>query len=247
MNKTILVASLTALVILVAGCAVESNDVGTSELASQSENAIVGGANSSNRPTVAGIEINLPGQPKNTFCSGTLIAPTKVLTASHCVAHTSNPADYRVTFANSYSPADTFYNVVKIAVRLPPWALNETTIAADVAVLTLATSPGAGAPLGGTTWPGQPGVAVGFGRTFSADLANTTLGIKREVGVQISSVGSMIFAGEAGHTICQGDSGGPPFVDGAVVGVLSASQDVCETGPGLWARVDINRDWILAQ
>lgn len=54
--------------------------------------------------------------------------------------------------------------------------------------------------------------------------------------------------GVGGADACQGDSGGPFVVDGVLVGVTSWGRSCALAEyPGIWARVPVLLDWILAQ
>lgn len=231
-------------------------------LANNPAAAIVGGG----APSADGIGrsvVTIVGSRGN-FCSGTMIAPTIVLTAAHCV---QNGATYKIVEYDAQRTPQ-LRDVAQVAVH-PQFNL-QTMLAhratADVALLRLAGPIAAGRQpvLLGT--PRMP-IAVG-GRFTIAGIGVTVRGDGKSGGIvraaslattgqpgtlQIRLVDPLAGGKRDGLGACTGDSGGPVFEDqqgrSVVVGVISWS-----TGPNSTAGCggmtgvtpfSLYRDWIV--
>lgn len=176
------------------------------------------------------------------FCGGTLVRPTKVVTAAHCTfdpatGQARGPEVLRVVVGRT--DLRTTQGVVAEVERV--WAHPEYrgfTEGADVAVLTLRApvrqptlsmvAPTDTAPYR----PGTRGRVLGWGRTSESGPSSPVL---REVEVPVNADADctsayprfdpreMFCAGapDGGRDACAGDSGGPFVVDGRLVGVVS--------------------------
>ena len=211
------------------------------------------------------------------LCSGSLITPTVVLTAAHCV--------------DGYSPAavEVFAGVSDLSQRGPqdsravgsmvvhPGYTPAPAYANDVALLTLAVPvPGTtGArtialPVGqdAATWPaaGTPAGITGWGSTdrdsqaASAQLQGARVQVLADPGQPCGRYGerfdaaTVICGGLPDGSIdtCQGDSGGPFVVDVAgrptlAGAVVAGSACASADFPGLYARLTAYLPWIQAQ
>src|SRR5690242_12647901 len=236
--------------------------------------AIVGGKDAAPGAYPAVAEITF-GQ--SFLCTGTLIAPTWVLTAGHCGSITGaavgTPAawppqliDVRI---GSVKPGQGEKVPVKRAIVQPNYLVNSGY---DITLLELATPStktpakvvGAG---GGSLWaPGTMETIVGFGTTSEGGDTPDTL---QEAQVPITTDAycagaysdfdpqTMVCAGfpQGGVDTCQGDSGGPLFGRDAagalkVVGATSFGEGCARPNkPGVYARVGdtLLREWIRSQ
>ncbi|GGY44997.1 trypsin-like serine protease [Streptomyces djakartensis] len=184
------------------------------------------------------------------FCGGAVVAPTKILTAAHCVKGYNWNANGVVVTGTSELPSDggtdLHGGVAKPVLR--QWShpsYNATTIDNDIALLTL-PEPVRATPIrmttSGDTASYQAGTSAkvyGWGRTSSTsdDISETlktaTLPIQSDTtcaGAYGSDFvkGHMVCAGKPATgsdtgttTACNGDSGGPLVVNNRIVGVVS--------------------------
>jgi secreted trypsin-like serine protease len=223
--------------------------------------AIVGGAMTS-ADGIGRSVVTIVGSRGN-FCSGSLIAPTLVLTVAHCV---QPGADYKIVeYDAEQKPQLLDVEAVAIHPGFQAQAMLAHRATADVALLRL-KSPARGktpAAFGAPALPLVPGASftiVGIGVTVrgegksggkirSAHLVAT--GIPGTL--QIRLVDPLTRGIRDGLSACTGDSGGPVFEDQqqgpVIVGVISWS-----TGPnsgagcgGLTGVTPLTRyrDWIL--
>ena len=182
------------------------------------------------------------------FCGGAVIAPTKILTAAHCVKNYNWKANGTVVTGTATLPDDDGNTDGTVSGVWRQWnnpSYSSTTFDNDIAVLTLAY-PVKAAPIRMTTsgdttsYKALTNAKVyGWGRTSSTtqDVSQTlktaTLPIQSDAtctGAYGSDFvkGHMVCAGTPATgsdtgttTACNGDSGGPLVVAGKVVGVVS--------------------------
>ncbi|WP_282702442.1 trypsin-like serine protease [Streptomyces sp. CC219B] len=181
------------------------------------------------------------------FCGGAVVAPTKILTAAHCVKGYDWSANGGVVTGTAQLYDGDLHGGTASAVHRQ-WthpSYSSRTIDNDIAVLTLA-NPVKATPIRMTTSTattpyaaGTQAKVYGWGRTTSTNqnvsttLKTATLPIQSDAtcagyyGADFVK-GHMVCAGtpatgtDAGTTTaCNGDSGGPLVVNNRVVGVVS--------------------------
>ena len=223
--------------------------------------AIVGGAAPSN-DGVGRAVITIVGSRGN-FCTGSLIAPTLVLTVAHCV---QPGADYKIVeYDAERKPQLRDVKRVAIHPAFQMQAMLAHRATADVALLQLEI-PAKGktpAQLGALRAPISPGAKftiAGIGVTVRGD--GRSGGITRAASLnatgkpgtlQIRLVDPATDGAREGLGACTGDSGGPVFEDQqsgpTIIGLISWS-----TGPSGTAGcggltgvtpLTLYRDWIL--
>ncbi|MER6185444.1 trypsin-like serine protease [Streptomyces sp. NPDC001652] len=182
------------------------------------------------------------------FCGGTVVSPTKILTAAHCAKGYDWAKYGAIVTGATKLPDDAGNTTGAVSGVVRQWthpSYSSRTIDNDIAVLTLAT-PTKSTPIRMTTSTdtasyaaGTSAKVYGWGRTSSTtqDVSDTlktaTLPIQSDstcagyYGTDFVK-GHMVCAGkpasgsDAGTTsACNGDSGGPLVVGGRIVGVVS--------------------------
>ncbi len=177
------------------------------------------------------------------ICTGTVIAPTYVLTAAHCVAAAGDPRTHTVRAGG-----------IRVArFHTPSGALEEVDAQSyhnDVAVLELA-KPTDVAPLpinfdGDALDDVDTIRTVGFGKsgTYAHDG-----GVKRNGTARVTHSTNYVVTVPGTGGICYGDSGGPAVarVHGKemIVGVTShVSEEECERGRSVFVRTDRQREFL---
>ncbi|MFF4926115.1 S1 family peptidase [Kitasatospora sp. NPDC001261] len=205
--------------------------------------AVHGGSDTTTRshPFVVALETAAGEQ----WCTGALIAPTKVLTAGHCVAEADDPGTLRV-IAGRTDLTGTGGQVRRVkGYRVDP--RYTPGLDHDSAVLTLdrplPQKPVRVARQGDEALyrNGRTATLLGFGRTGSdgpgTHLKQAVLTLAPPASCDPytepgdSPLLKVCGLPKAGTTdsVCKGDSGGPLVAGGVVIGVVSTGNKYCDT------------------
>ncbi|MBC9728759.1 trypsin-like serine protease [Streptomyces sp. TRM68367] len=198
------------------------------------------------------------------FCGGTLVSPTKVVTAAHCMVG-ETPGSVRVVGGRTYRDGTngTVSRVSKIWIH-PDYAT--VTRGDDVAVLTLSTAMPyttaryVSASDNSVYAAGTTARIIGWGTTrsngsSSNQLRTATVPTVSDASCR-SSYGSrfvqsdMVCAGftTGGVDTCQGDSGGPFLIGGVLAGITSWGDGCAAAGsPGVYTRLTTFSGQVAAQ
>jgi hypothetical protein len=183
------------------------------------------------------------------ICSGTVIAPSVVLTAAHCVYGVA-AGDLQVFVGTDQSaPEETL--AVTSAVAYPTYDGETTGLAGgvDLGVLYLA-QPASVTPISvrtavrDTELAAGPLTLVGYGRNTTTDA--TGAGTRRSVAAVVDAVCSRILLlGDDVSNECFGDSGGAVLLGGALVAVISSGKPDC-IAPSNQVRLSAHALWLDA-
>ncbi len=217
--------------------------------------AIVGGTEDAGDPGIVALLGRRPGETSAFFCTGTLIAPTVLLTAAHCVhpAIAGSGLTYEAVFFPNIRNSPPSSRKPVASVHWNP-AFDPTNVAAGhnvaVAILAAPVTDVAPVPWSASATPaaGSSVRIVGYGLNDGFDQEGTSAGIKRQANAPVNAVtATHLDVGAFGLTSCSGDSGGPALspVNGfpTVVGVTSHGLQFC-IGASQYSRVDIDAAFI---
>jgi hypothetical protein len=237
---------------------------GSGEASSSSAAPIIGGALDAGDPAVVALA-RVQGNQVTSLCSGTLVSPTVVLTAAHCVVPVSSGSPGPVSAGSLYavfgetigSPAST---AAVYAVDWDPAFGGSAPDPHDLAVAILAAPvsvlPAPVSAAGVGLQPGQQVRIAGYGLTAAqGGQAGTKYSASTTIAALVPYPQSALMVETQGaKTACKGDSGGPMFasIDGAdtVIAVTSGGDDGCTTAlyaeSGLVLPPYPNLSWLSA-
>lgn len=220
---------LAAVMFATTGCV-----VGESSQGSNDEN-IIGGDIDYGDPSVVAILARQPGAEGASLCTGTVITPTSILTAAHCVDPKVIGAGRVFEVYTGTRLGDSAPLQVASVVWDTAFDVNNLQAGHDIAIVKLA-QPTTLAPIPYGTVQGGEVRLVGYGMSTHVvhPLVDSGTGTKRTVLTQVNSASAtLIDIGETNRQTCHGDSGGPALqvINGqeTIVGVTSYGSDLSAT------------------
>lgn len=260
-TRTIALALLAAL--LLAGCAMA--------LRGEPAGAVVGGrgATTADNPSMAGLVRRGQRAVDSLFCGGSIISPSAIATAAHCVEGL-RAAQIDVVAGGTRLSQPGIQRAQASRIIVHP-GYDDVRTVHDVAVIILATPLSAppvalaGAEDEALGLPGSVLRLTGWGEQRYNDPESAPDDLKyADIPVVANRVCQQLFdvydpklqlCGQAPRNrpdSCQGDSGGPlvggPAERPRLVGIVSYSADQCGSAgyAGVYVRVTAERDWIAA-
>jgi MYXO-CTERM domain-containing protein len=211
------------------------------EQLARESSSIVGGELYTGDPAVVLVDLG----PVGGYCTGSVITPSVVVTAAHCLSDAGNMRARLVNDADDSGPS------IAVTTGMAPSQ-------GDIALLALGEPVSGIKPIAFNTTSlegreGQPVRLVGFGAT--AETAED-FGVKREgeaTLARVAAFGREVRSDEMATTnqpqgTCYGDSGGPNFmtINGSeyLVAVTSRGTDRCGAGLDVAVRTDAHASFL---
>ncbi|OAR22515.1 serine protease [Streptomyces sp. ERV7] len=197
------------------------------------------------------------------FCGGAVVAPTKVVTAAHCLSKevlgVNGVRDLKVIAGRSALRGGSGQEVVVRDTWVNP-GYDPVSNTGDLAVLTLASALpesyviGLAGPGDAAYLPDTPAAVYGWGDTsgegsYAASLRSARVRVLSDGACERAYPGNsegtylkatMLCAGDpgGGHDACQGDSGGPLVARGRLIGLVSWGSGCGQAqSPGVYTRI----------
>ncbi len=230
-KKLSCLTTLSAMLVACGGNGPEAEGTPTA----QEQQGIIGGVVDTGDPAVVAVYAIKPGEESGALCTGTVISPTVVLTAAHCVHPDTVGTGNTFYVLTAPDLTDPMNPSPKLAVKEthydPDFDVNQILNGHDIAVVildaptTIRPIPWNAAAMNNRL-VGQNARLVGYG--LSNSFAQTGAGVKRQVTVPLNTFDDLFV--KTGKLfpwkgICSGDSGGPVLmkINGVekVVGVNS--------------------------
>jgi len=215
--------------------------------------AIVGGSADADDPSVVAVYGQQPGARSGFLCTGSVIAPTVILTAAHCVSpvETGDGAEFTVITGPDIGKSGAQQLAVDTVHANPLWSPDNLENGHDQGIVVL-SQPTSLQPLPinrrklASSLTGRAVRIVGYG--LDNGSTQTGAGTKRQALTSLGTIlTNLILVGNSRHGTCNGDSGGPAFmnIDGVetIVGTTSYGNADCTDG-GFDARVDTDLAFI---
>ena len=179
---------------------------------------VIGGETDTGDPGVVAVYAQQPGSDAGFLCTGSVIAPTVILTAAHCVSpsETGRGATFTVLTSANINRGGGQQLAVREVHANPLWSTRNLAGGHDQGIVIL------GEPTSLPVLPfnrqalaaqsvGKPLRIVGYGLNDGA--RQTGAGVKRQVLTKLQSIAAMLIGvGDSRHGTCNGDSGGPAFM-----------------------------------
>lgn len=196
------------------------------------QQAIIQGQPDSRHPAVGTLVANRT----DSFCTATLIAPSLVLTASHCVDAFGQSGGISQVQFRIDTPQDSTFHSLRQAHQHPQYSRSSSTLYNyDLAVLVLQNPVSGVVPIApnsqnmDTSWVGKSVLVMGYGliQVTPSPLVPSQK-YSAEIPIYQVTSGSLIhYDQQTNKSACHGDSGGPALMElqgqWRVVGVTSVA------------------------
>jgi V8-like Glu-specific endopeptidase len=215
--------------------------------------SIVGGSTDTGDPSVVAVYGEQPDSQSGFLCTGSVIAPSVILTAAHCVSplETGAGAQFTVITSADVDQSDGQQLAVSAVHANPLWNPDNLEGGHDQGIVIL-SEPTSLRPLPinrqslARSLLGRPARIVGYG--LDDGSRQTGAGVKRQAITTLGAIlTNLILVGDSRRGTCNGDSGGPAFMNIAgvetIVGTTSYGNAECTDG-GFDARVDTDLAFI---
>lgn len=215
--------------------------------------AIIGGDLAPHETSVVLLVSYPPDQSSLFLCTATVVNPTQLITAAHCVDTPNHPDHTYGVFLGDNSADVVLGELLAVKQIDYPSTYVQATSFADIALITL-VSPLGLEPVPLVMTEPQPSLVgtaarlVGYGRD---DYNNSSsAGPRRFVDTTVASIeDQFLVIGDANRHTCIGDSGGPgmslDFSPPRLLGVNSNGPFGC-TGASSFTRLDRHATWLMA-
>lgn len=240
-----------SLFVLMLGCAQSAPPSPVPEEGDSS--AVIGGSADADDPSVVAVYGQQPGARSGFLCTGSVIAPTVILTAAHCVSplETGEGAEFTVITGPNIDKSNAQKLTVSAVHANPLWSPDNLENGHDQGIVVLSQPTSLRSlPINrrklASSLVGRAVRIVGYG--LDDGSRQTGAGTKRQALTSLGTIFSnLILVGNSRHGTCNGDSGGPAFmnIDGVetIVGTTSYGNADCTDG-GFDARVDADLAFI---